>query len=59
MIAMTESNATIDERDAKRRAIAEARAAVAAGQVVSHKKMVVWLESWGTQPAPPRPSECE
>ncbi len=44
-----------EERSAKRRAIAEGRADVAAGRVISEEKMDAWLESWGTdnELAPP------
>ncbi len=44
-----------EERSAKRRAIAEGRADVAAGRVISEEKMDAWLESWGTDDelAPP------
>ena len=47
----------IDE-DAEAQAIAEARADVAAGRLVSHEKVVEWLRSWGTPnelpcPVPP------
>lgn len=45
-----------DERDAKRRAIAEGRADVAAGKVVSHHDMIRWLRSWGTPDELPPPS---
>jgi len=43
------------EREAKRRAIAEARADVAAGRVVSHADMCKWLDSWGTPDELPKP----
>jgi len=39
----------------KARAIAEARTAVAAGEVIDHAEMVRWLASWGEaceQPSP-------
>jgi predicted transcriptional regulator len=44
------------EREAKRRAIAEARADVAAGRVIPHADMTKWLESWGTPDELPPPS---
>ena len=44
------------ERAAKRRAIAEARADIAAGRVISHEDMCRWLESWGTANELPPPS---
>ena len=37
----------IDE-EAEARAIAEARADVAAGRLVPHEKVAEWLRSWGT-----------
>jgi predicted transcriptional regulator len=37
----------IDE-EAEARAIAKARAEIAAGQGVSHSDVVKWLESWGS-----------
>lgn len=44
------------EREAKRSAIAEARADVAAGRVISHTDMSKWLDSWGTPNELPPPS---
>lgn len=44
------------EREAKRRAIAEARADVAAGRVISHADMCTWLDLWGTPNELPPPS---
>lgn len=44
------------EREAKRSAIAEARADVAAGRVISHADMSKWLDSWGTPNELPPPS---
>lgn len=56
-IAMPEPNHTVDaEREAKRRAIAEARADVAAGRVISHADMCKWLDSWGKPDELPPPS---
>ena len=45
------------ERAAKRRAIAEARADVAAGRVISDEDMAAWLDSWGTDNELPPPSQ--
>ncbi len=36
------------DKDAEARAIEEAEADVAAGQVVPHEDVVKWLRSWGT-----------
>jgi len=47
-----------DEREAKRRAIARAREAVAAGRVVSDEKVMAWLDSWGTDAETARP-KCD
>lgn len=44
------------ERDAKLRAIAEARADVVAGRIIRHEDMVKWLNSWGTPDELPPPS---
>ena len=56
-IAMPETNPPMDaEREAKRRAVAEARADVAAGRVISHADMCKWLDSWGKPDELPPPS---
>jgi len=44
----------IDE-EAEARAIAKARAEIAAGQGVSHDEVMKWLKSWGTPNELPRP----
>jgi len=44
------------ERDAKRRAIADARADVAAGRVISNADMGMWLDSWNMPDELPPPS---
>lgn len=59
MTAMPIPVTSPEERDAKRRAIAKARAAVAAGQVISDEKMSAWLDSWGTPDESPTPSTCD
>lgn len=56
-IAMPQDKPTGDgEREAKRRAIAEARADVAAGRVICHADICKWLESWGKPDELPPPS---
>ncbi len=44
------------EREAKRRAIAAARADAAAGRLISNAAMGRWLDSWGTSDELPPPS---
>lgn len=44
-----------EDQDAKERAIAEARAQVAAGQTVPWQKVKQWLESWGKKDELPPP----
>jgi hypothetical protein len=59
MIAMPMPKSQINddaEREAKRRAIAEARADAAAGRVISHADMSKWLDSWGSPDELPQPS---
>lgn len=56
---MPETIGSSAERDAKRKAIAEARAAVVEGRVVSHQKMSAWLDSWGKPGELPPPSQCK
>ena len=41
--------------DAEARAIAKARAEIAAGQGVPHEDVVKWLQSWGKPDEQPRP----
>jgi len=54
---MTEPQSVCDaEREAKRRAIAEARADVAGGRLISHADMCKWLDSWGKPDELPPPS---
>ena len=56
-LAMIGPNSTPqDEREAKRQAIAEARADFAAGRTIAHEDMCRWLESWGTDNVLPPPS---
>jgi predicted transcriptional regulator len=45
------------DRAAEDHALAEAKADVAAGRVISHEAMVRWLSSWGTPDELP-PPEC-
>ena len=49
---------TIDE-EAEARAIAQARADIAAGRFVPHAKVVEWLRSWGTPNELPCPTPPE
>jgi hypothetical protein len=46
-----------DDREAKRRAIAEARASIVEDGTISHETMGEWLGSWGTpnELLPPKP----
>jgi predicted transcriptional regulator len=41
--------------EAEARALQEAEAAYAAGRVVSHEAVALWLRSWGTPSELPRP----
>ncbi len=54
---MAESASLFDQVDeaAEARAVAKARAEIAAGQGVPHDKVVEWLQSWGTTNEKPCP----
>lgn len=43
--------------EAEAASIARARADIAAGRVISHKNMVAWLKTWGTEDRKPLPRE--
>ena len=47
-----------EDQDAKERAIAEARAQLAAGRSIPHDKVRRWLLSWGTEDEQ-QPPPCE
>lgn len=56
-IHMSDTDFGLDaEREAKLRAIMEARADVAAGRIIRHEDMVRWLRSWGAPDELPPPS---
>ncbi len=54
---MSDMKSIFDDIDeaAEARAIAEARADIAAGRVISHAAMRHWLLSWGTENELPPP----
>jgi predicted transcriptional regulator len=54
---MSDMKSIFDDIDeaAEARAIAEARADIAAGRVISHEAMKRWLLSWGTENELPPP----
>lgn len=54
---MTSTATPVDqaEFEANRRAVAEARQAIAEGRVVDHEDVRRWLLSWGTEHELPRP----
>lgn len=58
IVAMSDSTPTPEEREPMRRAIAEARAAVAEGRVVPHDQVSTWLDTWGKPGEQPAP-KCE
>lgn len=55
--AMPDTGRNAEEAEAKRRAIADARAEIAAGKGIPNDKITKWLDSWGKPDELPPPSK--